>query len=146
MAATQNGLTLPAEVTLQASEAEVKFTPRELRMIREFYGRSFTQIVSDDDTDEKFSVFAWLKLRRAGYDVHTSSHLGDALILMRVTRFDLVLVGPELSASPGTQQSFQAACARCPVIELGSEFSTLDAGEAGAGLLAKIAERLSPST
>lgn len=79
MAATQNGLALPAEVTLQASEAEVKFTPRELRMIREFYGRSFTQIVSDDDTDDKFSVFAWLKLRRAGYDV-TPEDIDDTVI------------------------------------------------------------------
>ena len=89
-------------------------------------------------------VLAYLRelLRRAGYDVHTSSHLRDAMILMRVTRFDLLLSGPDVSASPATRQAFQTACASLPVIELGSEFSTQDAGEAGAKLLEQIEDRL----
>jgi len=85
-------------------------------------------------------------LRGAGYEVHSSSRLSDALILMRVTRFDLVLAGPGLSGSAATQQAYQAACAGLPVIELGNEFSTCDAGEAGAGLLEKIEARLNPKT
>jgi len=93
-------------------------------------------------------VLAYLRelLRGAGYDVHTTSHRGDALMLMRMANFDLLLAGPDMTASPGTLQAFHTACAKLPVIELGSEFSTLDAGEAGAGLLAKIAARLSPTT
>jgi len=93
-------------------------------------------------------VLAYLRelLRRAGYDVHTSSHLRDALILMRITRFDLLLAGPDITASPATRQAFQTACASLPLIELGSEFSTLDAGEACAGLLGKIAARLNMKT
>ncbi len=93
-------------------------------------------------------VLAYLRelLRREAYDVHTTSHLRDALTLMRITRFDLLLIGPDLTASPATQQAFQSACANCTVIELGSEFSTLDAGEAGAGLLEKIEARLNPKT
>jgi len=93
-------------------------------------------------------VLAYLRevMCRAGYDVHTSGRLGDALILMRVTHFDLLLVGPGMTASPGTQQAFEAACAKFPVIELGSEFSTHDAGEAGAGLLEKIEARLNSKT
>jgi anti-anti-sigma factor len=96
--------------------------------------------------DSNADVLAYLRelLRRAGYDVHTSSHLRDAMILMRVTRFDLLLAGPGITASPATQQAFQSACASVPVIELGSEFSTLDAGEAGAGLLEKIEAVLNP--
>ncbi|MGB2605154.1 MAG: anti-sigma factor antagonist [Candidatus Sulfotelmatobacter sp.] len=89
-------------------------------------------------------VLAYLRelLRRAGYDVHTSSHLRDAMILMRVTRFDLLLSGPDVSASAATRQAFQTACASLPVIELGGEFSTQDAGEAGARLLEQIVARL----
>jgi hypothetical protein len=68
------------------------------------------------------------------------------LILMRVTRFDLLLVGPDLTTSPATWQTFQVACTRLPVIELGSDFSTSDAGEAGAALLEKIEARLNPKT
>ena len=98
--------------------------------------------------DSNADVLAYLRelLRRAGYDVHTSSKRGDALLLMRVTRFDLLLLGPDMTASPATQQAFQAACASLPVIELGNEFSTHEAGEAGAGLLEKIEARLKPQT
>jgi hypothetical protein len=78
--------------------------------------------------------------------VHTSSHRGDALLLMRVTRFDLLVAGPDMTSPSGTQQAFQSACAKLPMIELGSEFSTLDAGEAGAGLLEKIEARLKLKT
>jgi hypothetical protein len=81
-------------------------------------------------------------LRRAGYDVHTSSHLGDAKLLMRVTCFDLVLVGPQIASTPATRQAFDSACAKVPVLQLGPEFSTSDAGEAGAGLLGQIEARL----
>ena len=94
--------------------------------------------------DHNADVLAYLRelLRRAGYDVHTSSRRGDALLLMRVTRFDLLLLGPDITGSAVTPQAFHAACASLPVIELGSEFSTQDAGEAGAGLLEMIEARL----
>ncbi len=98
--------------------------------------------------DSNADVLAYLRelLRRDGYDVHTSSHLRDALILMRITHFDLLLVGPDIAASPATRQAFQSACASLAVIELGSEFSTRDAGEAGEGLLKKIEAKLKPKS
>jgi hypothetical protein len=93
------------------------------------------------------ALLAYLReLLRAGYDVHTSSHLRDAMLLMRITHFDIVLVGPDIPASPAAQQAFQSACAKLNVIELGGEFSTRDAGEAGAGLLEKIEARLNSKT
>lgn len=81
-------------------------------------------------------------LHRAGYDVHTSNNLRDALLLMRCTRFDLAVVGASVTAAPGTDKTFRDACAKLPVVELGSQFSTLEAGEAASGLLKQIAERL----
>ena len=93
-------------------------------------------------------VLAYLRelLHRAGYEVQSTGHPGDALILMRVTKFDLLLVGPDLATSPSTRQAFEVASTRLPVIELGSEFSTRDAGEAGAALLEAIEARLNPKT
>jgi len=94
--------------------------------------------------DSNADVLAYLRelLQRAGYDVQSSCRVSDALLLMRVTHFDLLLVGPDRTASPASPQSFRDACASLPVIELGSEFSTREAGEAGAALLAAIAARL----
>jgi anti-sigma B factor antagonist len=89
-------------------------------------------------------VLAYLRefLRRGGYDVQTSSNLHDSLILMRVTRPALLLVDPDLATAPGTQQAFDAACVGVPRVELSSEFSTLDAGEAASQLLKHIRARL----
>jgi anti-sigma B factor antagonist len=92
-------------------------------------------------------VLAYLRelLRRTGYDVHTSNNVRDAVLLMRVMRFDLLLVETGLTAAPGTEQAFQNSCTKMPMIELGSEFSTLEAGGATAELLAKIAASLPPT-
>jgi hypothetical protein len=70
--------------------------------------------------------------------------MADALILVRATRPNLLVLGPSLSASPGTMQAFQAACATLQVVELGNEFSTLDAGQAATDLLENIQTRLHP--
>jgi len=65
---------------------------------------------------------------------------------MRVSHFDLVLIGPEPASSAATHHGFQAACAKVPVIELGSDFFSSDAGEACAGLMEKIEARLNSKT
>jgi len=97
-------------------------------------GQSVLCVASDAD------LLAYLRelLRRAGYDVHTTSHVRDAMILMRITRFDFVVLSNDIKASPAALQAFQSACAGIDVIELESDFSTREAGEAGAELLGKI--------
>lgn len=96
--------------------------------------------------EQSHDVLAYLRelLKRGGYEVHTSHNIPDALILLRVARPVLLLVGPDLSASPASRQAFDAACARVPVVELGNEFSTLGAGEAASRLLESIQARLHP--
>ena len=90
--------------------------------------------------DRSPDVLAYLRelLQRAGYDVHTSNSLADSLILMRVTRFRLLLLGPGLTASSQTEQNFQRACAQTTLLELGNEFSGLEAGEAASELLSRM--------
>lgn len=117
--------------------------------ISAFYRRSAPEKPAESGTpvlcvDQSSDVLAYLRelLKRGGYDVHTSSNLHDALILLRVTRPVLLLLGPDLGASPTTRQTFNAACAQIPVVELGSEFSTLDAGHAASQVLESIRDRL----
>jgi len=59
---------LPAVVKI-TKDYSPQFTPRELDMIRDQTGRSYSQIVADDESDEKFTITAWLTLRRAGHDI-----------------------------------------------------------------------------
>lgn len=94
--------------------------------------------------EQNSDVLAYLRelLKRGGYEVHTSSNVRDALILMRVTCPALVVLGTELSASPAIRMAFDEACARVPLVELSGEFSTLEAGEAGSRLLESIQVRL----
>ena len=89
--------------------------------------------------DQSANVLAYLRelLGRAGYHVFTNNSLRDALILMRATRPDLAILGPSLRGAPGAEQIFRSACA-APVLELGEEFSTLEAGQAASELLEKI--------
>ena len=98
--------------------------------------------------DRNADVLAYLRavLQRAGYDVHTSNSLPDAVILMLVADFRLLLVGPDLTASPSAQQNFARASAKAPVLQLGNEFSGQEAGEATSGLLEKIAVTLNPGS
>ena len=96
--------------------------------------------------DQSTDVLAYLRelLKHTGHQVHTTSSLPDALILVRATCPALMILGPSLQASPSTRQAFQAACARIPVVELGAGFSTLDAGEAASRLLEKVQAHLQP--
>ena len=96
--------------------------------------------------DQSADVLAYLRevLSSAGFHVLTNNNLRDALILLRATRPGLTIVGPNLKAAPGTEQAFRTACTACPVLELGDEFSTLEAGQASSDLLEKIRALGSP--
>ena len=74
----------------------------------------------------------------AGYNVLTSNNLHDSLILLKAARPHLTVRGPNLKAAPGAEQAFLHSTAGSPVVELGDEFSTLDAGQAASELLEKI--------
>ena len=96
--------------------------------------------------DQSSDVLAYLRelLMREGHQVQTSSRLPDALILLRAIRHVLVILGPSVTASPGTRQAFEKECARVPVVELGQDFSTLDAADAASRLLESIQAHLRP--
>lgn len=93
--------------------------------------------------DQSVDVLAYLRelLHRAGYNVLTNNNLRDSLILLRATRPALTILGPNLKASPAIEQAFRAACAASLLLELGDEFSTLDAGQAATDLLDEIRAR-----
>ena len=95
--------------------------------------------------DKNADVLAYLRelLRRGGYDVHTTCSLSDSLILIRVIRPLVLLVGPTIAGSPAAEQAFAAARTTVPVIDLGNDFATQDAGEAASRLTESLQALLS---
>jgi len=61
---------------------------------------------------------------------------------LRATRPKLVVLGPDLKGATGTLQIFEHECSTLPVVKLGHEFATLDAGQAAADLLQNIHAKL----
>lgn len=90
--------------------------------------------------DQSNDVLACLRqiLQGAGYSVLTNTNLHDSLILIRAARPGLLVLGPTMGGSVRTQRAFQDACLSLPVVELGDQFSTQDAGQAAIDLLSKI--------
>jgi len=90
---------LPSQVTLYQDDfARPKFTPRELEQIKDALGRSFTEIVADETSDDRLIVFAFLKLRRQGYAIE----VGDFKdVLVEVAGGDREPVDPS-SGEPST--------------------------------------------
>jgi len=79
MAATDNDrVTAPLEVAI-GGQTGLKFTPSELAIVKERTGRSLMQILQDEETDEKFTVMAWLRLRRDGHDIDYDD-MGNVII------------------------------------------------------------------
>lgn len=85
---------LPTEVHLSRDDlASPRFTPRELRLIKDTTGHSFTTLIGDDDSDDKVVVIAWLKLRRDGYDV-TLADMDDVVLSFNVDAEDPTNASP----------------------------------------------------
>jgi hypothetical protein len=93
-------------------------------------------------------VLAYLRelLRHAGYDVHTTSSVHDALLLSRVAHPRLLVIGHQVGSSPDRRAAIEAACASIPCVSLPDDFSSQHAGDAGTALLAEVRSRLAAGT
>jgi len=98
--------------------------------------------------DSSTDVLAYVRalLRQAGYGVMTAANVYDALILLRVTKPDVVIVSADIRVLGGTDtaEAFRELAGRLAVIELDPGFSGADAGEAGRRLLDRVADVLGP--
>jgi anti-sigma B factor antagonist len=79
-------------------------------------------------------------LRRSGYRVLAGRNLYDARILLRATKPALVIAGPRLQTADGKCAKEWLAGMDCtiPLLVLGEDLSTLEAGEAASRLLTQV--------
>jgi DNA-binding response OmpR family regulator len=100
--------------------------------------------------DRSTDVLAYLRelLLRAGYNPLTSNNITDSLILLTAVRPKLVILGPNPPAElPGQIWERFRKNVRCvPVVKLENDFSSREAGQAGAQLLGTVRALLSPKS
>ena len=96
--------------------------------------------------DPSANVLAYVRelLGQAGYGVMTATNLPDARILLRATHPKLVVIGVVLRASrdTSTAETFHKLAEAIGVVELATDFSSHEAGDAGRELLAAVQARL----
>jgi hypothetical protein len=90
---------VPEVVPLYQEDLTPRFTPRELALIKSTTGLTFSQMMADEESDEKFTAWAWLKLRRQGFAVSWED-MQDVLIELRAS--EVSDVDPLNAARPTT--------------------------------------------
>ncbi len=120
----------------------------EAEAVDAFYRRNRTAVVGSHAgptvlcVDPSSDVLAYVRelLRHAGYSAVTASNFPDALILLTATRPALIVLGAAVRALPNTSsaEAFRRAAESMPVVEMSSDFSTADAGQAGQQLLEQV--------
>lgn len=91
--------------------------------------------------DQSANVLAYVRevLRQAGYDPLTTANVSDARILVKAARPAVVILGPNVMVRAGEKSdALRQALHGIPTIELGTAFSTIDAGEAAQQVLAQV--------
>jgi anti-sigma B factor antagonist len=90
------------------------------------------------DTSSDLLAYVSAVLKRAGHQVFTSRYLGEAITLVNVTRPDLVICGPGFQKLPTGEEAlekFRQSRPNLQVLHLPPDFSTSEAGQAGADLV-----------
>lgn len=73
----------PGEVTLNKADVQApRFTPRELDLVEEAYGKPFSGVLGDETSDRKLVALAWLKLRRDGWGDLLLEDMADTVITL----------------------------------------------------------------
>ena len=151
---------VPSEIhhTLRITNLITLFETHEtqLEAISTFYQRttSRTRVTPSEVpilcVDRSTDVLAYLRelLLGAGYHPLTNNNIHDAQILLSAARPKLVILGPNPPSDHLGQiwERFRKAAMCLPVVELEDDFSSREAGQAGAQLLGTVRALLSPKS
>lgn len=130
--------TYPSEKEAIEAFSTVPVTPSKVSM------PSRTRIVCIDTSGDLLAYVNAL-LKRSGYEVFTTRHLGDAMTLVNATGSSMVICGPGMLGLPTGEaavQKFRQGGPNVQVLLLPSDFSTAEAGQAGVDLVNRVQSML----
>ena len=110
---------------------------KDPRLPNQSFESAKTRIVCTDDSHD---LLAYLKalLARSGYEVLTTRRLSEALTLVKVTRPHLVICGPGTQANQIVMDGLRTGAIGARLLLLPADFSSADAGDAGANLMERV--------
>jgi anti-anti-sigma factor len=121
------------------SEAIAAFS-EGARPAEDLSGASKTRILCIDTSSDLLAYVNAL-LKRSGYEVFTTRHTSDAMTLMGAARPRMLICGPGLSALPAREavvEKFRQSGPNVHILHLPPDFSTAEAGQAGADLVTRV--------
>lgn len=131
---------LSAVLRTYASESEAIAAFGEGRRSLEEAASSRTRILCIDTSIDLLAYVNAL-LKRSGYEVFTTRHVSDAMTLMSAARPRMLICGPGMAAVPAREaavEKFRQSGPNVHVLHLGPDFSTAEAGQAGADLVTRV--------
>ena len=100
----------------------------------ETFGDSRTRIVCIDSSHDLLAYLSAL-LKRSGYDVITTRNPSDALLFVRVARPQILICGPGMQTNEPAMRGLAEINKKVQLLLLPSDFSTVEAGQAGIDLV-----------
>jgi anti-sigma B factor antagonist len=116
---------------IYASETEaIQAFSKGPQLQEDTFGTSKTRIVCIDTSHDLLAYLSAL-LNRSGYEVVTTRNPSDALLLVRVTRPQVLICGPGIQKNESAMKGFSEINPKVRLLLLPSDFSTAEAGQAG---------------
>jgi len=123
---------------IHASEEEaIQAFSKGPQFHEETFGTSRTKIVCIDPSHDLLAYLSAL-LKRSGYEVVTTRNPSDALLLVRVTRPHILICGPGIQTNESAMKSLSEIKPKVQLLLLAPDFSTGEAGQAGADLVNRV--------
>jgi anti-anti-sigma factor len=107
------------------------------RSPREAVGSSRTRIVCIDTSGDLLAYVSAL-LKRCDYEVLTTRYVGEAMTLVNAAKPDMVICGPGMLRVPTGEAAVEKLHQNWPnvrIVRIPPDFSTAEAGQAGADLV-----------
>ena len=123
---------------IYASEAEaMQAFSKGPQFQEETFGTSRTRIVCIDPSHDLLAYLSAL-LKRSGYEVVTTRNPSDALLLLRVTKPQVLICGSGTQTNESAMKAFTEISPKVELLLLPPDFSTGEAGQAGIDLVNRI--------
>ena len=123
---------------IYASEAEaMQAFSKGPQFQEETFGTSKTRIVCIDPSHDLLAYLSAL-LKRPGYEVITTRNPSDALLLLKVTKPQILICGAGTQTNEAAMKAFTELNPKVELVLLPPDFSTGEAGQAGIDLVNRV--------